>query len=342
VNEQSSREKTCGRRSSLSGLTYRLHEEKDIPGLCQLWEQEAGWGRLSPEEWRQWFVETPLGDCIVAVVLDAEGEVAGQEVLTPSTVSVDSRETKGLRISAPILRKDLRHRSIKDPGHPVIRLWRVAEAQALERGFEVTYALPEKGWKPFFRWLGMVGIRTFSVSEFPCHALRLDAATDLVPPPHLEARRATSLGEEFNQLWGEAVKRIPIECGVVRGPRWLGWRNGAHVVVEVRDGRTRELVGFGSIKPETNLLFDFLPRSKEETGPVLRSVASWLGQTSNRKLLRGGVGMKVMATPPLLPALEELGFEVTDFEFTFVTSPLGDSLADQAVSTDRWYIMPGD
>src|ERR1044072_6535846 len=131
-------------------LTYRLFEDGDLPGLLRLWE-EAGWGTLTPEQWREWFVHGPHGPSLVTVALDERGEVAAQEVYAPSRAVIGGREVGGLRFSAPIVREGLRRGSLRDGTHPVFGLFKAAETAAAERGFSVVYSLPEHAWLPIFR-----------------------------------------------------------------------------------------------------------------------------------------------------------------------------------------------
>ena len=93
-------------------LTYRLFEDADLPGVLRLWD-EAGWGTLTPEQWREWFVDGPQGPSLVTVAIDERGEVVAQEVFAPSRAVVRGREIRALRLSAPILREQIRGESLR-------------------------------------------------------------------------------------------------------------------------------------------------------------------------------------------------------------------------------------
>jgi len=199
-------------------LTYRLFEDEDLPGLLRLWE-EAGWGTLTPEQWREWFVDGPQGPSLVTVAIDERGEVVAQEVFAPSRAVVGGCEVSALRFSAPIVRKGLRGGSLRDNAHPVVGLFKAAEAAATERGFSVVYSLPEHAWLPIFRIAPRFGIRPFAQAAYSCAALPLEAAQ----APEIElatrgfvARGVTEFGEEYEHLWREAKESFPIDCGVVR------------------------------------------------------------------------------------------------------------------------------
>ncbi|HEV2763433.1 MAG TPA: hypothetical protein VGV38_10695, partial [Pyrinomonadaceae bacterium] len=142
-------------------LTYRLFEERDLPSLLRLWEG-AGWGALTPEQWRSWFVETPNGQALVVVAVDASGEVVAQEMFMPSRVWTEGREVRALRFSAPILNKELRGESLRRAEHPTVELYKVAAREAARAGFSVVYSLPEYAWLPVFRLAERFGVPRFA------------------------------------------------------------------------------------------------------------------------------------------------------------------------------------
>src|SRR5262249_49496711 len=133
-------------------ITYRLFEDQDLPGLLALWEEESGWGGMTEELWRKWYLETPNGPCLVAVAIGEGGEVSGQAVFTPTQVVVGDKEIRALRISAPILRKELRQAALK-LNHPFIGLYLAGASAALKQGYGMLYGLPDQNWVPFVRRL---------------------------------------------------------------------------------------------------------------------------------------------------------------------------------------------
>ena len=70
-------------------LTYRLYQDADLPGLLRLWEGTK-LGALSPELWRQRYVDAPHGPSLISVAVDENGrhttalEGVTDEVLDPS------------------------------------------------------------------------------------------------------------------------------------------------------------------------------------------------------------------------------------------------------------------
>jgi hypothetical protein len=324
-------------------LTYRLFEHGDLPGLLRLWE-EAGWGTLTPEQWREWFVDGPQGPSLVTVGIDGQGEVAAQELFAPSRAVVDGREVRALRFSAPIVREGLRGGSLRDGAHPVFGLFKAAEAAAAERGFSVVYSLPEHGWLPIFRVATRYGILPFAEATYSCAALPVEAAH----APEVElaarglvARAVTEFGEEYEQLWLQAKESFPIDCGVVRDTAWLRFRNSGRIAVEVRERTSGKLVGYSATKKQTGLVADLLAREPRELKNVIAATLCWLND-ERTKLSPDLTHLKVMCTPTLAPAIDALGFTPIDYRFGFTCKTFDPALTLKDVAPERWYILPGD
>jgi hypothetical protein len=319
-------------------LIYRLARDEDLPGLLRLWEEESGWGALTADQWRRWYVETPHGPCIVTVAEDTEGEVVGQEVFTPSRLHVDGLEVPALRLSAPILRKDLRRESLRKVDHPVIGLFMAGKEAAVAGGYGVIYALPEHAWLPFFRWCPRWGLPRFADAELGC------VATPVVPFPrgqvsNLVAGPIGPLGPEYEALWETARDAFHLRCAVVRSPEWIGYKNGGHISLEVRDPADGALAGYVAIARRTNLLVDMLARRPVDLGPVLAAAVRWLAA---RPADERPDQIKAMETPVLSPALRELGFTPIDYTFALVCHALDPRLPAEDDLLGRWYAMPGD
>ncbi|HEX6899181.1 MAG TPA: hypothetical protein VF789_05685 [Thermoanaerobaculia bacterium] len=320
----------------MDGLTYRVFEEEDLPGLLRLWE-EAGWGTLSPQQWREWFVDGPEGPCLITVAVDAEGEVAAQEVFAPSRVSVAGREARALRFSAPILRQEIRGESLLWRDHPLVGLYKAAAAEARERGFEIVYSLPEPAWLRVLQLAPRYGVPPFDSTLFDCLQLPL-AAADLEEIARfargMEARPVATFGAEYEELWRNARETFPIACGVVRDAAWLTFRNSGRVAFEVRDAGDGSLVGYSATKRQTGLLADVLARDPERLPAVIAATALRLAEEG------AFTHLKAMRTPALDPALRALGFEPVDYTFAFTCNVLDEGA--ERVAPERWYVMPGD
>ena len=321
-------------------LTYRLFEDGDLPELLGLWE-EAGWGTLTAEQWREWFVDGPQGPSLVTVAVDERGQVAGQEVFAPSRAVVDGREVRALRVSAPIVREELRGGSLRDGAHPIYGLLKAGEAAAAACGFSIIYSLPEYGWLPVFRIMPRVGISAFAEAAYACGSFPIEAAR----APEIEsaargfeARGVTEFGDEYEELWRQAKESFPIDCGVVRDTTWLRFRNSGRIAIEVRERSTGALVGYSATKKQTGLVADLLAREPSELKNVLATTVRWLKDEWS-VLHEALTHLKVMRTPILAPALDTLGFTPVDYRFAFTCKAFETALD---VAPERWYILPGD
>jgi hypothetical protein len=320
-------------------LSYRVSEEDDLPGLLRLWE-EAGWGSLSPRQWREWFVDGPEGPCLITVAVDPHGEIAGQEIFAPSRVSVAGWEARALRFSAPILRRELRGESLRREAHPVVGLFKAAAAAARERGFEIVYSLPEHAWLRILRLAPRFGQPRFDSTTFGCAELPLAAAARLEPLARtVEVQPVARFGAEYEELWRQARESFPISCGVVRDAAWLTFRNSGRIALEARDRGDGSLVGYSATKRQTGLLADVLARAPEHLTAVIAATAVWLA--AQRREEPGGIThLKAMRTPALAPALDALGFTPVDYRFAFTCNHLGSPAGHAA--PELWYVMPGD
>jgi hypothetical protein len=320
----------------LEDLKYRLYQEDNFPGVARLWEEEAGWGRLTPEVWREWFVDTPYGPCLVVVALGPRGEVFGQSVFTPAEVQVGSRTVRALRLSAPILGKEVRSSlGLRSLHHPAVALWLTGAIAGASLGYDLVYALPDPMWLPFFQ-----SLYRFASAEYRCLVAPLAGAEG--GPSGWPAGPLTEFGPEHEALWEAARARLPIHCGVRRTPGWLRYRNGAHLVVEVRDPREGVLAGYVSVQRQTGLVRDLVACRAAALAPVLEAARRWLAAQPEGPTRLQANAIKVMEMPALEPALRELGFTPVDYHFAFVCDPLDPYLPAEAVDPGRWYVMPGD
>ena len=321
-------------------LTYRLFEERDLPSLLRLWE-EAGWGAISEAQWREWFLDTPHGACLIMVAEDARGEIAGQEIFTPTRVAVEHREVTALRLSAPILRHEARRDSVRSREHPAVALYYAAEAEAVAQGYSIIYSLPEHAWLPAFRRL-----TRFSVAEFDCATLCLDGEL----PSQLKelaaelyAQPVAAFGEEYEALWRAACENFNGTCGVVRRPRWLAYRNSGRAALEVRRRQDKSLCGYVAIKKRGGLVADALAPRPQELPRVLAAAIVYLADARrDGDAPTDSDTLKAMVTPSLRPALAALGFTPTDYKFAFACNSIDEALPAALIAPECWYVMPGD
>ncbi len=325
-------------------LTYRLYQNADLPGMLRLWEESSGWGTLTPEVWRQWYVDTPQGPCVVVVAVDAGGDIVGQMVFTPSLVLVDGTLVLALRLSAPILRKDLRRVSLRSVDHPVVGLYLAGMKAAITQGYRLVYGLPDPAWFSFFQWSAQFDALRFAVAEYVCVARTIAQTAHDVEREDggLAARLVTDFGMRFDDLWQSAQETFPIDCGIVRSAASLKYRHGGHLVLEVHDAQDDALVGYTAIKPQTALLVDILARRPADLVPVLAATRDWLVRERRAGLSETLSTLKAMETPTLRPALRALGFTPVEYRFVFICKSLDPHLTDQTTTPEHWHIMPGD
>src|SRR6187200_2084133 len=103
-------------------LTYRTYEDKDLPGILQLWEQYSGWGAITLEQFDKWYLQTPYGPCVVIVAVNNEEEIVGKIAFIPTVVNLNGREIKAIRGSAPILNPECRRFNLNQADHPAFAM----------------------------------------------------------------------------------------------------------------------------------------------------------------------------------------------------------------------------
>jgi hypothetical protein len=308
-------------------LTYRLHSEEDIPGLLRLWEENTGWGAMAPEQWRQWYVDTPYGPCLIPVAVDGTGAVRGQIVLTPARLAVADREVKALRLSAPILQKELR--GLKRE-HPALSLYERALEAARGQQYEFIYAYPDQLVAPFFRRYTTAGLIDSNclVMQVEPGQTNLDAGICVSPE--------SGFGDEYERLWEESRCLWPISVGIVRSREWLKFRNGGRLTLGVRS-TAGDLMGYSALDRRNGLLADCLARRPEDLARVVSATIQWLGSQADTP-----TRIKAMASPRMTTALVNAGFTPESYKFLFAYCTLGPDLRIDPSDMSNWHLMPGD
>jgi hypothetical protein len=309
-------------------LTYRAYGESDIPGLLRLWEKNTEWGPLTPEQWHQWYVDTPHGRCVIAVGVDQSEEVRAQGVSTPTLLWFGEHELKACRVSAPIVDKHLRTASRI---HPVSCLYDTGKERAIAGGYSLMYGYPNSSLGPFLRrYIPSLRIERLGCVAAPVSSwLGSDIARATVAP-------TAQFGEEYQALWQECKRDLPLAIAVIRSPAWLQYRFGRKLALEVR-GATETLLGYTIFDQNTGLLLDCLARTREDLTAVLKAALAWLARN------RGELGeVKAMHTPFMAPILASLGFVAHEFQFLFGREVLDPNLSLASFDLNQWHFMPGD
>lgn len=324
-------------------LTFRPFEEGDLPALLALWASDSGWGPITEAQWRRWYRDTPFGDAVVVVGLAADGSLAAQITATPAPVRVDGQVVRGARLSAPILRQDLRRLSLTDPRHPARTLPGAGVAAAREAGFAVTFTLPDHGW---LTWANRVADQ---VPGIPRHRVPFGCLTRelAAPPPTGPAGlrgevvpAVADLADECTDLWADAVAAWPVQVGVERAGAWIPYHLGGHLTVAVRD-RAGTLAGYVAVNRRSGLVSDLVARTPDAMPDVLASALV--------ALAADGVGagvpprLSIMDTPAHGPAARATGFVPVDFCFAFACDTLvPDQVPLETLTPSRWYLAGGD
>lgn len=320
--------------------TFREYRDSDLESALQLWGQDSGWGEITEQQWREWFLETPAGRAPLTVAHNHRGELVGQMVGIPSRVVVDGRELRAFRLSAPIVQPALRGVSALRGDY--LGFFKQHMQIARELGFSVAYAQPRRGFLPFLRWSRRVGLPAFAEATFGCRECSSGHATRLVANDAYDVRVQTEFGSEYDELWETARANHAIHCGIARSSRYIRYKLGAHQVLEIRRTSDRHLQGYFAVRPDDGLLVDLVTRSPEATAEVIAAAMQFLASNDCREANGGPSRIKAMCAPALQAPLEQCGFQPVKFTFAFVCCSIDDAVPQDTITPDRWYVMPGD
>jgi hypothetical protein len=324
------------------GLTYRLVQEEDFPGVQRLWKEEAGWGTFAEELWRRYVVEAPWGGISGTVATDNDtGRIVGQFAFVPSLVSVDGREVRAFRPGAPIVAKSLRFRSPNPLSHPVVAMYKFAVKALRARGDGLIYMVPDPRWVRLFKMFPFL-----QTGSFPLWRLRLPLASPLALGEGFTSAPLAAWDERVDRLW--AASRKLHGCMVVRDSRTLPWKLGEahHEVLSIERGG--ELVGLTASRrrkgEEQWLVCDLLAADEGES---LRATLAAVANLAHAKALESAATAKpirkvtVLTTFVMEPAARALGFERDQYDFPLVIHVLDPALK-QHVHPSRWYVSAND
>jgi hypothetical protein len=324
-----------------TGLCYRLYEDRDLPALLRLWNADSSWGTLSAERWAQWYRDTPHGSGLIVVAEDGGGDIVGQVVMTPALALVAGAPVRALRVSAPIVRSDVRFGSARSRQHPAFNLYFAGMRAGRSAGYQLVYAYPEPAWLPLLRWAQQAVPHTPTAAHWaprvvsdhccvarPLSALPADGDTHVTADP--------LPGSDYDRLWELAVAGLPVQSGIVRSSGWLRYKRGKRLLLEVRraDG---QLLGYCLIDRKTGLLYDTLAANPEDLVRVLRAALVWLAAHSVEF-----PALKAMASGLLAPLLQELGFVPEPYRFVWFADWLVPGRALSALEAEGWFRTPGD
>jgi Acetyltransferase (GNAT) domain len=312
-----------------NGLSYRLAEADDLPGVLELWKEDSGWGEMPEEIWRGWFSERPYGPSSVVIGVDRDEAVAAEMIFTPCRLHLGEREVDGLQISAPVVRRDYRHREL-GPQHPVVSMFFLMRATAHDLGCSIFYAVPHRAWVPFFKTVPATLGQPFLASAPRGYKLAR-AALDAAPQSPYRASPAAGRAAEYEQLWQAARAAWPLEMGVVRGAGWVDFQRRWHLTLDVRDG-SGGLVGYCAVRERDWLIADVLCRSPADAPELLRAAL--------RALPAEAEVVKAMGCALLEPALVSAGFDPDRFWFGFACTSIDPAIALENLAPEQWWVGP--
>ncbi len=324
-------------------LKFRLFKE-DIPALLALWEENSGWGELSEEEFRRWFLNTPEGNCIIVVAENENGKIIGQEVFTPSIIWVAGKEKKALRVSAPILAKEIRA-NMEQSVFPLLEMYKLGLQTAAERGYSVMYSFPVRAWLILFKLSTKMGMYKVETAEYDCYSLSLKSVSsnDFSADKELNVSLLEEFNCDFDSLWESAKENFPINCAIARNWERLQWKLklGGDWVLQARstDG---ELIGYVVINKKTSLLVDMLTRTPEDLENVFSAAIKTLCESEDLSELTNLQEIKLVKTDVFAYIIEKFNFAKIDFKFAFCCYSIDDEITAQMVNSACWYMMPND
>ncbi len=323
-------------------LTYRLYEDKDLPGVLSLWENFSGWGAISEQQFRDWYLNTPDGPCLIIIAANEEDEVMGQLVLIPAKIFLTGIETKAVRISAPILHEDFRQADLRNNEHPAFMMIKAGLDIAAKQGYVMLYGLPAHGWIGLLKLFPRFGLPDIQMATWDCASVSLKDETvwEKTIYETLHTTTLTSFDESYNKLWKDAAGLFPVHCGIVRHAARLQWKISPHLVIEVRENN--KLLGYAAYKKADGLLADILAKDKHDLKKVFRSSVKAMHHKNENRVPAPFGEIKLMLSPHITPLLDEITHHKINFQFAFGYYPLQPSVKKANILPENWYIMPDD
>ena len=323
------------KKLSTKKITYRTMQMEDMPGILRLWEEHSGWGAITEEKFRSWYLETPLGPCITVVAVDQNQNIVGQVILAPSILSLDGEPVRVLKALAPILDGVIRKDSLTQTSHPIFEMARVANQAARIQGYHFVYSFPAYGWVSLFKTFPKFGLPECLNTLYSCMAIPVEPFSGL---PDYQVELLDSFGEELDSFFVQASSNLPFRCLLNRDARWLNWKWGEDIKWGVRD-LEGNVLGFLVIDPKSHLVKDALALSEKHFALLFKLI---INQLSSQKESWKISQIKVMYTPFMENVLSEFELEKVPFQFAFNVYSVSEKYEFSALKLDNWYMMPTD
>jgi hypothetical protein len=327
------------RHPMAGNVTYRLYQEEDIPTLARIWEEETKWGEMTPEQWRQQFVDTPYGEASIALTTNADtGQILGQCIFVPYLICVNGRDVLAFRPSAVIVTNAAR--GLLGDTHPSIGMYRYGAKVVQARGGGLIYMVPNPRWLRFFRMFPFLTCGSFRLWSLPMPLpapLPLDDGYTMRPLEVWDQR--------VDELWKPASRLHG--CQVVRDSRTLQWKIGRGdytVTVVERHGEMVGLVASQQKGDRQWLVCDLLAADAEDS---LRNTLIAVTNVAHSQAIipereKPIKKVAVLVTPVMEPVVSRLGFVLDTYDFPLVVHILDPSISMDEVAPTRWYISAND
>ena len=330
-----------GTVETISKLNYRYYEESDMDGILQLWKEESGWGEITAQQFNDWYINTPYGKCLVIVATDDENTIAGQIVYSPTRMIVDGKEIKTLRGAAPIVSSSLRQTSLRTSDHPALALIKKGFEIAAEKGYQYIYTFPSYGWLGMLQLFPRFMPNPCETASFDCFAIPLESTKSFQSLKNdYYVKIASSITEEYDELWQDAVKEMPIKCGIVRNSKWLKYGIGTQLLLEARNMADNKLMGYTAIKKDSGLISDIFARNTNDLKDVFHCVLHALHHQNPEKIPVAFTHLKGMITKSIEPIISKIGFSIDSYRFAFGAYLLDTTIDFEKIKTQNWYMTP--
>lgn len=319
--------------------------DPDLPGIGRLFEI-AGWGPVPRDlpTLRSWVVEeSDLGSSLVMVIADREtDEILGLTILHPRPVWFYDRVIVGTRARArtldPRLRRSARGVQAVDESDPLRMLSRATWPLLAERGWDISYALPNPSMLRRRQWRTVPPLNPGD-SHTLGQGLRIDI--DAVSPSSqmLDIRLAGSRGPEYDRLWETARKNLPIDCALLRSSDGLRQsQRTALPTIEVRRPRSDELIGYATMEStDKHMIDDILAIDEDAYHLVLRGLVTWLSSIP----VDGRTDfITTLPHPAYRGAFDALG--AYEIDWLYSVSLICGTGADLPLDASSWYVTCGD
>jgi hypothetical protein len=321
-------------------LKYRLYTPEDVPVISKLWQSSTEWGALSPALVSRHLENAPFGKPIFSVAENVEtGEIVGQAVLMPSLISVKGNPVTAFRPMAAIVDHTLRVRSLNPLQHPIFCLLGHGFDEMCRRGEKLVFVLPDPKWRRVIQLMPDV-----QHAAFPLWSLPLPLSSPFSLGANYCVSELTNWDQRVDMLFAKAAGQFA--CMVMRNADALLKKSGPPEYEVLGVERSGELVGVVASKQKGDrqwLICDLMAADPEAQTATLKAVCNLAHLRSTEASAAAPIHKAaVLAAPPLLPVLQELGFRRDKYDFHLFVKLFDNSMSPADVHPSLWYVSAND